>query len=113
MYNIDIIKLITNYKLDFFLGMALIHILNGKNNIKEIKNAIFLLEQKINNINNDDKLDNLISFKIKKNNIDFYFINLEKRVDRLSHIQSELKKYNIDAKRFNAFDNIDNCHDAN
>jgi GR25 family glycosyltransferase involved in LPS biosynthesis len=49
------------------------------------------------------------SLKIERKNIDFYFINLDRRTDRLSHVNSELKKHNIDAKRFRAYEDLNGC----
>lgn len=49
------------------------------------------------------------TMKIKRENINFYFINLDWRHDRLLHAQSELKKHNVNANRFRAFDNLTNC----
>jgi GR25 family glycosyltransferase involved in LPS biosynthesis len=45
--------------------------------------------------------------KIILNDIDFYFINLDKRTDRLSHITNELLKINLNATKFKAIESVD------
>lgn len=40
--------------------------------------------------------------KITKQNIEFNYINLDSRTDKKAHIQNELNKYDITAKRFSA-----------
>jgi GR25 family glycosyltransferase involved in LPS biosynthesis len=52
----------------------------------------------LTNENNQDES------KIKLDNINFYFINLDKRPDRLDHVTNELKKINLTANRYKAID---------
>ena len=75
-----------------------------KASIKDI-NTIYISEknQKENFISNDPKYENL------KNIDNSYFINLDRSVKRLKHIEEQCKKYNINVKRVKAVDgtNID------
>ena len=113
MYDTNMIKLINENDLDFFCGCAIKHILDSKSKDEstEIKNAISILKEKLLYIKDNKVTTSYIkNHKIILDNIDFYFINLDKRTDRLSHITNELSKINLNATKFKA---IENTHGYN
>lgn len=116
MYDLNFIEFIEKNNLDFLSGSAIKHILDSKKNDEadEIRSAISILEKKLvyldkNRINSSVNNKYTENPKILLKNIEFYFINLDKRTDRLSHVKKELSKINLSAQKYKAIDTLDGC----
>jgi GR25 family glycosyltransferase involved in LPS biosynthesis len=102
--NTKIIDIVENWDLPYTLGNSIYHIFNSKdeneNEIEELKKAHYFLKNRIGSLENSKP--NILTDKIKINNINFKCINLESRQDRRDWIDSHLPQFGIKYNYVNA-----------